>query len=195
MSRTLLAAFALLLCAPLPSHARSLDREGTVSILPTARLAHGPAGLHAGGAAPGLTFAFGYKPSADLRVGIDLGGSQVVGRNGGGRFDVTAVPLLLALDWILMPNSEIRPVLQAAAGKEFLAVRQGSYYRELTPTVVQVAAGVQADVSDSLGVLLDAGYLLGRATDPRVGRVDGGGPFVRLGITFRFEPTRGLGQE
>ena len=135
--------------------------------------------------APNLTLAFGFKPSSSLEVGIDLGGSYA----SGGPVQIVAAPLMLRMSWTPLPDLDVRPVLHGGFGKQLMTVKGAGKYREHTPYAGLVGAGLQADLSAALGLQLDAGYLHARAEDEALGRIDGGGPFVRAGLYFRFEPT------
>ncbi len=184
----------LLTLTPVASSAAALAREGTVAILPAARLASTPTGLDNEGAAPAMMLAFGFKPNASLEVGIDVGLSSAGLRAGAGRYDLLIVPLLLRGSWTPTPRWDLRPVVHAGVGKELLLVYgPRGEYREHTPTAAMGAVGIQADLSTSIGLALDLGYLYASAKDPALGRLDGGGPFVRAGLYFRWEPVRRLG--
>jgi len=181
-----LAAAALLL-APAAGAAKSLAREGTVAILPTARFASQPKGFDGAAVAPALALAFGFKPSADLELGIDIGASMASAKGAGGTWDLLGAPLLVRLSWTPMPAWDVRPVFHLGAGKALITV-DGPSYREHTPFALQATAGLQADLSDALGLWVDGGYLHARAEDPVLGTVDGGGALARAGLYFRWEP-------
>ncbi len=183
--RAALAA-ALLALAP-AAHAESLAREGTVAILPTARFAKAPAGLDGAAAAPGLGLSFGFKPSASFELGIDIAASMTEATGKGGTWSVLGAPLMLRFTWTPTPHLDVRPVLSAGLGKALVTV-DGPAYREHTPYAMQATAGLQADLSDKVGLMLDAGYLHSRADDPTLGTVNAGGAIVRGGVYFRWEP-------
>ena len=172
---------------PATGHARSLAREGTVAILPTARFASQPDGLDGSSVAPGVGLAFGFKPSASFEIGIDVGASLSSGKGHGGTWDLLGAPLLLRFSWTPTPDFDVRPVFHAGVGKALVTV-DGPGYREHTPYAFQATAGLQADLSESVGLWVDGGYLLARAEDPALGRIDGGGVLARAGVYFRWEP-------
>lgn len=186
-----LAALALgtALLAPGLAHARSLAREGTVAILPGARFSQAPDGTDGSPVAPELGLSFGFKPSASLEVGIDVLGSRTTAKpEAGGELELTGVPLLLRFSWTPMPDYDVRPLLTAGLGKALVSVDGAGGYREHTPWAALATVGMQADLSSSLGLWIDGGYLFARADDPKIGRVDGGGILARAGLYFRFEP-------
>lgn len=174
----LLLALAL---APTAAGAEALEREGTVAILPAVR---SPSG--ADGPAPGLTLSFGIKPTRTLEVGIDLGASRSDG--GGGAYHLTALPIGVSFEWTPAPDWDLRPVLHATAGKGFAAIDGEGGYRELTSYFALAAAGVTADLSSEIGLYADAGYQYFRVKDEALGRLDAGGPLVRAGVYFRWDP-------
>ncbi|AKU90395.1 hypothetical protein [Vulgatibacter incomptus] len=180
---------------PLSAGAEAREREGTVAILPAARLARGPAGVENGGAAPAMVLAFGFKPTASSEVGIDVGATALGVRANDGRYDVVGVPILLRGSWSPAPRWDVRPVLHAGLGKELVLVYgPGDVYREHTPLALMAAAGIAADLSNEIGLSADLGYLYGRADDPGLGRLDGGGGFIRAGVYFRWDPVQRLGR-
>jgi len=192
----LVASLALswLVAAPDEAAAKALDGEGIVAILPALRVAASPAGPDDARAAPSFALAFGIKARPSLEVGIDVGVSSQVLEQGGERRDLYALPLLLRASWTPTPGWETRPVIHAGLGKSLILVYgRGDEYRELTPDAFMAALGFQADLSPRIGVAADLGYLHARARDPSLGVLDGGGPFVRAGLYFRWEPVRRLG--
>lgn len=186
MKRAALALAAALLL-PSAAQARSLAREGTVAILPSARFGSTPKGLDAPAAAPGLGLAFGFKPSASFELGIDVAGSMSEAKGSGGSWRILGAPLLLRASWTPTPDLDWRPVLHAGVGKALVTV-DGPSYREHTPTAFFAALGVQGDLSDTIGLMADVGYLHSRADDATLGRLDAGGAIVRAGVYFRWEP-------
>ncbi len=185
MKRLLLAA-ALLTLTGLAG-ARSLAREGTVAILPTARFAPAPKGFDGAPVAPALGLSFGFKPEANFEIGIDIGGSLSEAKGASGTWDLLGAPLLLRFSWTPLPHLDLRPVLHAGVGKALVTV-DGPSYREHTPYALQATAGLQADLSDTVGLWLDGGYLYARAEDPALGTVDAGGILARAGLYCRGEP-------
>jgi len=182
-----LALAALAGLIPSAAAARSLAREGTVAILPSARFGSTPAGFDGGAVAPALGLSFGFKPEAALEVAIDVGLSRAILEGAGARWEVLSVPLAVRLGWTPTPALDVRPVLHLGVGKALVAV-DGPAYREHTPWVLQATAGVQADLSDAVGLWIDGGYLHARTEDPALGDVDAGGVLARAGLYFRFEP-------
>jgi hypothetical protein len=176
---------ALLLVAavscPAAAGARALEREGTVALLPALRFPSG-----ADGPAPGFTLSFALKPTRALEVGIDLGASRSEG--GGGAYRLTAVPVGISFEWTPTPDWDVRPILHATAGKGFTAIDGAGGYREPTSYFALAGAGLTADLSADLGLYADAGYEYFRVKDATLGRLDAGGPLVRAGVYFRFDP-------
>lgn len=180
-----LRAPALLLAAsllvPVIASAEALEREGTVALLPAVRFPS-----DADGPAPGFTLSFGLKPTRSLEVGIDLGASR--GEGGDGAYTLTTVPLGVSFEWTPMPDRDLRPVLHATVGKGFATVNGDGDYRELTSYFALAGAGLTADLSSDVGLYADAGYLYFRVKDDTLGRLDAGGPLVRAGVYFRWDP-------
>lgn len=194
-SAALACVVLAILAGDVPARAGTRDGEGLVAILPMVRWGARPSGLDNRGFAPALVASFGMRPTAATELAIELGGTLSGASRDGGRFDFTAVPLLLRGSVTPLPDASVRPVLHAGVGKELLLVYgPGSEYQEHTPTVLMAAVGLQADLSDALGLQADAGYLHARASAPGLGTVDGGGVFVRAGLYFRWDPVRRLGR-
>lgn len=170
-----------LLLVPVLASAEAREREGTVALLPAVGF---PA--DADNPAPGLTLSFGIKPLRSLEVGIDVSFSRQEG--GDGAHTLTAVPLGVSFEWTPTPDRDLRPILHATAGKGFASVSGAGGYRELTSWFGLVGAGVTADLSSVLGLYADAGYLYFRLKDDTLGGMDAGGPLVRAGIYFRWDP-------
>lgn len=192
------AAILLLLSSLLPvqASARALSREGIVGILPSATFGSPRGGGESGSLAPGATLAFGFKPSAPIEVGIDVSASTSNVSGADGRSArVWSVPFLLRFSWTPTPKWDLRPVFHVGAGKALITVDGPSSYEEHTPLAAQATVGIQADLSDTMGLWADAGYLYARATDSRLGTLDTGGPVARVGLYFRWEPIpeRGFG--
>ncbi|HWV38698.1 MAG TPA: hypothetical protein VN033_09520 [Vulgatibacter sp.] len=178
-----------------PAQARAIEREGIVAILPAARFGARPAGLDNRGFAPALTVSFGLRPTAATELAIEVGGTVFGAGRGADRLDVIGVPLLVRGSYTPTPARELRPILHAGVGKQLLLVEApGGEYQEHTPTVAMAAAGLQADLTEAMGLQADVGYLFARAKAPGMGEIDGGGVFVRAGLFFRWEPVRRLGR-
>lgn len=183
--RTLPASVVLALSlVPAAAGAEALEREGTVAILPTVRLPDG-----ADGPAPGLTLSFAIRPTRTLAVGIGLAASRSEG--GGGAYKLTALPVGISFGWTPTPDWNVRPLLHATAGKGFTAVDGEGGYREPTSYFALAGAGLAADLSADLGLYADAGYEYFRVKDDVLGKLDAGGPLVRAGVYFRFDPVPG----
>jgi len=177
------------------AHARAIEGEGIVAILPAARWGGKPASLDNRGFAPALTASFGLRPTASTELAIEIGGTIFGSGQDAGRFDFVGMPLLVRGSYTPTPGRELRPVFHAGVGKELVLVYgPGKEYQEHTPTVAMAAAGLQADLTDAIGLQADAGYLYARARAPGVGELDGGGVFVRAGMFFRWDPVRRLGR-
>lgn len=177
------------------AHASVIEGEGIIAILPSARWGGKPASLDNRGFAPSLTASFGLRPSASTELAIEIGGTLFGASQDAGRFDFVGMPLLLRGSYTPTPAKDLRPVFHAGVGKELVLVYgPDGKYQEHTPNVAMVAAGLQADLNDAIGLQADAGYLYARARAPGVGELDGGGVFVRAGMFFRWDPVRRLGR-
>ena len=178
-----------------PVQAKPLDGEGIVAFLPSARWGWKPSSLDNGGFAPALTASFGLRPTVSTEVAIEIGGTVFGSRQDMGRFDYVGTPLLVRGTWTPLPASDLRPVFHAGFGKELLLVDgPGGEYQEHTPSVGMLAAGLQTELTDAIGLQADVGYLYARARAPGVGELDGGGVFARAGMFFRWEPVKRLGR-
>lgn len=182
LARRLLATLAVLALPLVPAAgaAEAREREGTVAILPAVRFPKG-----ADAPAPGLTLSFGLKPSRTLEVGIDVSASRSGGTDGG---YLVAVPVGVSFEWTPLPALDVRPVIHATLGKAFVAVDGEGGYGEATPYFALAGAGITADLSSELGLYADGGYLVAGSGEGLPGSPEIGGPLVRLGIYFRWDP-------
>lgn len=171
--------------APALAGARSLAREGTVSLLGGARLS-----LREGAEGPGPmgAISFAFKPDARMEVAIAVGVSPSAATNDVGPHTVLAVPLALRLGWTPTPTLELRPVLGVQAGKALLQIDGPAGELEATPFALAGTVGVAFDLSADLGLEAHGGYLYAAEAVPGTGWVDGGGVFALAGVYFRFEP-------
>ncbi len=170
---------------PAAASARSLAREGTVSLLAGARLS-----LREGAEGPGPmgAISFGFKPDPRLEVAIDVGVSPTSASNAVGAHTVLAVPLTLGLEWTPTPAWEARPVLGLQVGKALLQIDGPAGEVEATPFAFAASAGLAWDLNSDLGLEAHAGWLSAAESVPGTGWVDGGGAFALAGVYFRFEP-------
>lgn len=188
--RLLACLLVLLALPPREAAAAAVEREGIVAILPAARWGQGDVGI-----APKLGLSFGIRALAALEVGVDVAASRASVHAEGRDNEFFSLPLLLRGSWTPTPQWDLRPVVHAGIGKALVIVDGGSSKdREHTPQAFMAAAGIQADLSESVGMAADVGYLHLRTNDPKLGSLDGGGPFVRAGVYFRWEPVRRLGR-
>ena len=188
-------AVAAVVSSARPAQARPLDGEGIVAILPSARWGWKPSSLDNGGIAPAVTASFGLRPTLSTELAIEIGATVFGSRQDMGRFDYVGTPLLVRGSWTPLPARDLRPVVHAGIGKELLLVYgPGDEYQEHTPTVGMLAAGLQVELTDAIGLQADVGYLFARARAPGVGELDGGGVFARAGMFFRWEPVKRLGR-
>ena len=176
-----------LLCLPQGAQARALDREGTVAILPALRIGSIPAGSEGASLGPDLTLGFAYRPEARFEVGIDLGAGFTERERAGERWEIVSVPVLARFGRTPTPHLDWRPVFQGAVGKAFVSV-DGPAYREHAPWVLQATAGLQAELSERIGLQADVGWRYAEAEDPALGSIDLGGFIARAGLFIRLEP-------
>lgn len=175
---------ALVLLGPAKASARALEREGTVAVLTAVRA---PSRVPGAKLVPGLALSFGFKPLVALEFAVDIAAHYVQAD----AFSMTTLPLGLTLKWTPLPSYELRPIFTATLGKEFVALDgPAGRYREHTPYLLVFSGGAVADLGSLAGIYADVGYQYARVKDTLHGVLDAGGPLVRAGVYFRWEPLR-----
>jgi outer membrane protein with beta-barrel domain len=188
-------ALALLLAASSAGAAVPEKGEGTITILGGARTLLPGNGdyLTEQGAThrvlqPGGLASFGYQYDEELHFKIEVGYLYDQYRIAGGDLRIKSIPILLALDTVLVRGSSFTFYGGGGIGYSLNTGSRGGVDNEANSTAGYVALGFRIQVAGPLAIVIEDRYTLASAqVDANSSeRLNVGGNLLSLGFMFHF---------